>query len=119
MTFELCTLTTSLWLTHSHPVNFRPDHKHLATSCYFLGIVTDSTDYEQRSEIFVFDVGVMELVVNVTILDNGLSEEDRRFFVQLLPVDGSVELMEERRRASVLIVDDDGKFNVMSETRRL
>ena len=119
MTFELCTLTTSLWLTHSHPVNFRPDHKHLATSCYFLGIVTDSTDYEQRSEIFVFDVGVVELVVNVTILDNGLSEEDRRFFVQLLPVDGSVELMEERRRALVLIVDDDGKFNVMSETRRL
>ena len=57
----------------------------------------------------MFDVGVAELVVNITILDNSLSEEDRRFFVQLLPVDGTVELIEERRRASVLIVDDDSK----------
>ena len=57
----------------------------------------------------MFEVGVAELVVNVTILDNSFSEEDRHFFVQLLPVDGTVELMEERRRVSVLIVDDDGK----------
>ena len=44
---------------------------------------TDSADYEQRSDIVVFDVGVAELVVNITILDNSLSEEDRFLFMNL------------------------------------
>ena len=69
----------------------------------------DSEDYIQRSERVIIDPDVSELVVNITILDDNLSEENKTFTVQLLPVTERVELVAERGRASVLIVDDDGK----------
>ena len=81
-------------------------------TAYF--IVLDSEDYIQRSERVVFAPDVPELVVNITILDDDLSEEDKNFSVQLLPVTERVELVAERGRASVLIVDDDSEYTVMS-----
>ena len=42
-------------------------------------IVLDSEDYILQSERDVFDPAVPELVVNITILDDDLSEKDKLF----------------------------------------